>query len=38
VFDTVRVFSALFILAVMGLVLYFLLDAVEKRATRFRSH
>lgn len=38
VFDTVRVFSALFILAVMGLVLYFLLDAVEKRATRFRSN
>lgn len=36
VFDTVRVFSALIILAVMGLALYFLLDAVEKRATRFR--
>ena len=36
-FDTVRVFAALFILALMGLALYGLLAWVEKRATPWRQ-
>lgn len=36
-FDTVRVFAALFILAVMGLALYGLLAWIERRATPWRD-
>ena len=37
VFDTVRVFAALFILAAMGVVLYGALVWIERRATPWRQ-
>ncbi|HCP76436.1 MAG TPA: ABC transporter permease, partial [Pusillimonas sp.] len=37
VFDTVRVFAALFILAAMGVVLYGALVWLERRATPWRQ-
>lgn len=35
-FDTVRVFSALFVLAALGMALFAIVEAVERRVTRWR--